>query len=216
MLTDTDNQTSTRAVTYSIAKAGPGTVRLWTIQPLLVWEKLREARTLWVDPADEGFSQELREEYDWMRRQMHRRMPGYKGHYPWWAYDYNLDLRSFRYQVYGGRQVRLELAVPSERVLFSAYGAWHCVLNRFYLPHAVDEEGYEREQNAWDTELKGRGLDAYRGEALPEPWQSRMVASWDRIFDVEELRDTNTIQACFERLDLRDVVKITEFTPVGR
>jgi len=40
-----------------------------------------------------------------------------------------------------------------------------------------------------------------------------MTASWGRIFDADDLRDTNTIQACFERLDLEDVVKVTFFTP---
>lgn len=40
-----------------------------------------------------------------------------------------------------------------------------------------------------------------------------MTASWERIFDVDDLRETNTIQACFERLDLADVVKVTLFTP---
>ena len=42
-----------------------------------------------------------------------------------------------------------------------------------------------------------------------------MVASWERIFDVDDLRDTNTIQACFERLELNDVVTVTEFTVVA-
>ena len=205
-----------RAVTDNVADARPGTVRLWTIHPLPVWEKLREAGTLWVDPANEGFSQVLREDYDWMCRQMRLRLPEYEGHYPWWAYDYKLDLRSFRRQVYGGRQVRLELAVPSERVLFSAYGAWHYVLNPMYLPQSVEEGKYERERDSWEEELRGHDLDPYQGHSLPEPWRSRMVASWERIFDVDDLRDTNTIQACFERLDLRDVVKVTAFTPVGR
>ena len=205
-----------RAVTHRIAKARPGTVRLWTIQPLDVWEKLREARTLWVDPTDPEFTHELRAEYDWMCRKMWSRLPEYGGHYPWWAYDYKLDLRSFRYQGILGRQVRLELALPPERVLFSAYGAWHFVLNHLYLPYAADDEGYERESDAWDKELAELGLNPYAIDPLPEPLHSRMVASWDRVFDVEELRDMNTIQACFERLDFGDVVEATEFTVVAR
>ena len=216
MTTNDPNPNTFKAVTRRAAEARPETVRLWTIQPLDVWEKLSQRGTLWVDPADEGFSQVLREEYDWMCHQMRRRLPDYEGHYPWWAYDYKLDLRSFRHHTYGDRQVLMELALPPERVLFSAYGAWHCVLNRFYLPHATDEAGYEREQEAWDAELESQGLDPYRGSVLPEPWHSQMTASWERIFDVDDLRDTNTIQACFERLDLCDVVKVTEFTPAKR
>ena len=151
-----------------------------------------------------------------MRQQMRRRLPEYEGHYPWWAYDYKLDLRSFRHQVFGGRQVLMELALPPERVLFSAYGAWHYVLNPMYLPQSVDEGEYKREARTWEEQLKQCGLDPYQGRSLPEPWYSRMTASWERIFDVDDLRDTNTIQACFERLDLSDVVKVTAFTPVSR
>ena len=186
-ISEPNHQAPARAVTYKIAKARPGTVRLWTIQPLHVWEKLRQMGALWVDPGTDEFSHEFRESYDWMCRQMRRRLPEYEGHYPWWAYDYKLDLRSFRYQSGTGRQVLLELALPPEQVLFSAYGAWHFVLGPSYLPYALDNEGWECEDNA----------------------------CWERIFDVDDLRDTNTIQACFERLELNDVVTVTEFTAVA-
>jgi hypothetical protein len=105
----------------------------------------------------------------------------------------------------------LELEIPDDRVLLSAYGAWFWVLNRWYLPYATDEEGYEREREAWDEELTSNGLDPYKQP--PEPWRSRMVESWQRIFDVDDLRETNTIQACFEQLNLDDVVESKEFIP---
>ncbi len=202
---------SARATTQTIGKPRPGTTRLWTIQPLRVWERLREQRTLWADPTGEAFFQDFQDSYDWTRGQMHRRLPGYGGRYPWWAYTHKPDLR--RYKPGTGRMVRLELAVPPERVLLSAYGAWHSVLNLWYLPQAMDDEGYERESDAWEEELKRHGLNPCRSHPLPEPWHSRMTASWERIFDVEDLRETNTVQACFERLDMEDVVRLTVFTP---
>ena len=141
---------------------------------------------------------------------MRRRVLGYEGRYPWWAYEHKPDLR--RYKPGIGPSVRLELAMPPERVLLSAYGAWHYVLGLWYLPQSVAEEEAERESNSWEEELKQHGLDQYRGRPLPEPWHSRMSASWERIFDVENLRETNTIQACFECLNIEDVVKVTFFT----
>jgi len=84
-----------------------------------------------------------------------------------------------------------------------------------FLYTLLDNEGWECEDNAWNKELKENGLDPYQEHPLPEPWHSRMVASWERIFDVDDLRDTNTIQACFERLELNDVVTVTEFTAVA-
>ena len=142
---------------------------------------------------------------------MRRRLPGYGGHYPWWAYDYKLDLRSYR-GFSPERCVRLELAMPAERVLLSAYGAWHYVLSHWYLLQAVEEGEYEREDAAWEEELTRHGLGPPRDGPLPEPWFFRMTASWERIFDVDDLRDTNTIQACFECLRVEDVVKVTTFT----
>ena len=177
-----------------------------------MWERLCEQRTLWSDPTGEAFFADFQASYNWMRGQMHRRLPGYGGRYPWWAYEHKPDLRR-RHTDDPGRFVRLELAVSPERVLLSAYGAWHYVLNPMYLPQAVDDEGYEREGDTWKEELKRHGLDPYRSHPLPDPWHSRMIASWERIFDVDDLRATNTIQACFECLDLADVVKVTFFTP---
>lgn len=201
-----------RAVTRAAGKAKPGTIRLWTIQPLWAWERLQEQKTLFSDPTQEEFFQDFQADYDWMRDQMRRRLPDYAGHYPWWAYEHKPDLRCYT-RSSPERHVRLELAISPERVLLSAYGAWHFVLNSWYLPHSVEDVEHERESDAWDAELKQYGLDPYRGRPLPEPWHSRITTSWERIFDVDELRETNTIQACFERLDLADVVKVTPFTP---
>jgi hypothetical protein len=209
-----------KAVTYRGGKAKPDTIRLWTMQPSEVWDKLRAQGTLLVDPAyhstDPDFDTDFRRSYEWLREQMKIRVPGYQGNYPWWAYDYKIDLRSWAYQLEppGVPYIRLELAVPTEKVLLSAYGAWHAVLTPCYLPYATDEEGWEKEDEAWDAELAANGLDLH--PPFPEPWHSRMVASWQRIFDVDDLRDTNTIQANFEVLALNDVVAVTEFTTRAR
>lgn len=211
-MTDKQQCSGVRAVTRTVGRARHGTLHLWTIQPLWVWERLCEQKSLYSDPTQQEHFPVFRNDYDWMRVQMRRRLPGYSGHYPWWAYEHKPDLR---HQNTCGSElhVRLELAVPLERVLLSAYGAWHFVLNPSYLPHSADDAGFERESDAWDAELEQHGIDPYRRRPLPEPWHSRMTASWERIFDVDELRDTNTIQACFERLDLVDVVKVTTFMP---
>ena len=73
-------------------------------------------------------------------------------------------------------------------------------------------EDYERELDAWQEEAVRHGVDVYGHNPFVEPWETQMQASWQRIFDVEERRPTETIQATFERLELGDVVKVTEFT----
>jgi hypothetical protein len=68
------------------------------------------------------------------------------------------------------------------------------------------------------VELSQQGLSPV-DQYLPEPWFSRVIASWERIFDLEAIMATNewsdVVQANFERLDLEDVVAVTEFTGRG-
>ena len=196
----------------------PDTLRLWTIQPPHVWEALRQYGTLLVDPAHPDFGGHEKSfglAYDWLRGQMQKRIPGYANHYPWWAYEHFLDLRFYRWHTgqFGQRRVRLELAVPKEKVLLSAYGDWHTVLSRGYLPEALDWDAYEREWDAWDAQAYGNvPFLEKRYFPLAEPWQTLLEQSWERIFDVNARRPTNTIQANFERLELSDVVSVTAFT----
>src|SRR5947207_2422161 len=98
-------------------------LRVWTIQPEAVWVGLNEQGTLLVDPTNADFiscqDSELARAYDWMRSQMAKRIIGYAGNYPWWAYEHFLDLRSYRwYQPRArGRYVRLGLDLPRKEAL---------------------------------------------------------------------------------------------------
>jgi hypothetical protein len=217
----TNNPIIRSAVTRHLNRPKPDTIRLWTIQPPAVWHALREQGTLLVDPNHPDcveYFDEYRDAYDWLRVQMAHRIPGYGGHYPWWAYEHFLDLRFYRWHTprRGVHLVRLELAIPKEQVLLSAYGSWHCVLNRGYLPEAIEWEDYERELDAWEDQAKQSGVEVSGGSKkgfipYPEPWEEQMKASWERVFDIEARRPTETIQATFERLELTQVVKVTEF-----
>ncbi len=125
---------SERAATYRFHRRQPGTHSLWTLKPLAVWERLSRHGELPVDPALVERLDDYREAYDWMREQMALRLPRCDGYYPWWAYNYKPDLRlqRFHYGEKGERWARIELAIPKEEVLLSAYGDWHFVLNRWY------------------------------------------------------------------------------------
>jgi hypothetical protein len=147
---------------------------------------------------------------------MAKRIPGYSAHYPWWAYDHFLDLRSYRWTTPPGtRLVRLELAVPREQVLLSTYGSWHCILGRRYLPASLDSDDYVTAAHAWEIEATRNGVNVNGVQPLAEPWETQLRASWERIFDVDKLRARDTIQATFELLKLGDVVKVTEFTSLS-
>jgi hypothetical protein len=185
-------------------------VRLWSIQEPTVWDCLQRDGVLSVDPncIDPSYLPA----YDWLRDQMAGRVPGYTGCYPWWAWHQpKPDLRSWpgRSHYPGGLSVRLELAVPTERVLLSDYMAWHAVLNHHFLG-LTDGEG-----EAWDAELAMCGIDQYL-PTLPDPWNGWMRRSWERIFDLDALAaggswSAESVQATFERLELAHVVAVTEF-----
>ncbi len=211
-----EGQPFEHAVTHRLGRPRPGTLRLWTIQEWAAWEGLRQHGTLRVDPTRAGPDfPPYPWAYEWMRGQMARRLSSYEGYYPWWAWCRpKPDLRRWHAHCIpsGTRGVRLELAVPAEHVLVSHESLWHFVLNRWCLLLT------EPEELAWDAQLMPTGLHPY-DQCLPEPWFSRVIASWERIFDLEAVEATGAwspaLQATFERLDLADVIAVTEFTGRG-
>lgn len=205
-----------KAVTRRIHKPRAGTLRLWTFQPPEVWECLQAEGTLFVNPAHRDFEREFQSSYDWLCEQMARRISGYSGHYPWWAYEHFPDLRFYRHH-YGTkypRLLRMELNVDPETVLLSGFDAWHYVLNRWYLSPHGEHDDEDQETEEWHRRVEARGINPYHTDPLPEPFETEMRASWENIFDVEARRPTETVQAVFETLNFADVVKITEFTSV--
>lgn len=185
---------------------------LWCIQPVEVYTSLQEQKTLYVDPAfwDEWFkdNQAWIRAYEWMKERMACRLPEYAGHYPWWAWtdECRPDLRWARHHC-RGRHVRLKLDVPDQHVLLSNFDAWHAVLNNMPL---TDTE-------AEDDEIF-RGIEHLRGN---EEFERSMRASWERIFDLEGLKDhwaypTSYVQACFEKLHLEYVRNVRFFEGVSR
>lgn len=204
-----NQQTRRRSASSQVNKPGSHTIHLWTIQPLAVWDRLQRDKVLHTDP--DCINPVYLRAYEWIRNQMSARVKEYYGHFPWWAwYRPKPDLRGHsRSSLPGDRQVRLHLAVPHERVLLSDYMSWHTVLNARFL--AVSEA----EDQAWVEELVQNGIDRFVWP-LPEPWLSRVVASWERVFDLDVLADggywpVSTIQASFESLCLEHVVEVTTF-----
>ena len=140
---------------------------------------------------------------------MRVRLPAYSGACPvWFWFSPKPDLRHSRHLARGERALRIELELPRELVLLSDFETWHCVLNRWHLslPWA--------ESRAW--ERKVRGFDQFRSE-LPEPLESELRATWNRIFDLNLVSRTklwgpvDRIQGVVERVLLSEVRDVQEF-----
>lgn len=115
----------------------------------------------------------------------------------------------------GTKGVRIELELDPQEVLLSDFTAWHCPLNNCFL--SVNEAECEQ----FDREEREVGYDG-RGPR-PEPLQSRVFASWERIFDLTpDCRDwrgrfrARDIQATFWELRLSDVKDVTFYTNRGQ
>lgn len=186
-------------------------VQAWTIQPWTVWEQVAAGRPLLVEWK---YASGLHVSYDWLREQLLRRIPGYTGRYPWWAYDHRPDLRRLRHMMQSGEvHALLELAVPSERVAILPARAWDSIFSGQYV--AADR----RESLDWER----RRRRAVRDEdqwPLPEPWHSELLASWERIFAADFPRrfrrnpnrpEMGANEIVFECLEESMVRKVTRF-----
>lgn len=199
-------------------KSDSGKVRVWTVQPEEVWLKLQEQKSLLVDPDLSQTYQDWPDSVDWMREQMRKRLPGYQGNVPWWAwYTPKPDIRKLRHGACSGAPetyVRIELLIAKDRVLISQIMAWTYVLLRVAVPYTNLEGDY------WfnvDEKLGGR--------VRPKRIQARVEATWERIFALDlpsrdpdcdktheyELWQEHWWQATFEELRLDDVCKYTVF-----
>lgn len=176
-------------------------VRLWMIADADLWPLLQDAGELRVDPARLSFP-EWRSQYDWLRGQMARRIPGYSGDYPWWSWATpkpDLRDRSRHYSPAGCALVRLTLDLPTAEILAFDFDAWHFPINAQLLSIS------ETEEENWN--------------ALPEVERTRaaLEASWERLFDPDLPRNPDwlgpltKIQVVFETLRLADVARVKAF-----
>jgi hypothetical protein len=200
------------SITYPTGEADPESVIVWSLQPRAVWNRLREEKLLYAN--SEYAEPDWATPYEWMRRQMTRRVAGYQGHNPWWAWFLpkpDLRRRAFQYGFTGSQQVRLTLAMPREEILLSEYQCWYRVYNQFDVHLNHEDWAWYHAMTAY---LDENGIPRTQWP-LPEPWQTQMESSWELMFDLERIAGTylwhGTVQATFERLELSRVVAVTEF-----
>jgi hypothetical protein len=149
-------------------------LRVWTIQPWAVWEQIAAQGAVTVDPP---YTANLHHCYDWLQEQLIRHLPGYAGHYPWWAYCTRPDLRRVRHgQPCRERCALLELDLPRACVLTFPFWAWDLIFRGQFLSPS------RRESEAWHRRLREAIPDEDKG-ILSEPWLTELEASWEQLFD---------------------------------
>ncbi|MGD9722691.1 MAG: DUF3841 domain-containing protein [Pirellulales bacterium] len=185
---------------------------VWTIQPATVWVLLHSEGTLTVDPR---YSGNLHHCYEWLRERLSQMIPGYAGHYPWWAYCSRPDLRSVRHnKPCGELNYLIELLVPRDSVILSPSWAWEVIYQGQFLSPT------RREAKDWVCRGKKATADWEERWPLPEPWMSQLLASWERLFDPSlpnsgwletSLTSYSGREAVFEVLELSQVRQVIAF-----
>jgi hypothetical protein len=151
-------------------------MRVWTVQPLAVWERLQHDGTVLVDEAAVGY---VPEAYGWLARQLRERVPAYPGTLPWWVYREKPDLRWVRHRRPAGqREVRIELEPEAASFVSFPVWAWNTVYCRNYLAFT------RKEHDGW-IETMRRAIPDEDTWPLPEPWQAQLEMSWERLFDAD-------------------------------
>lgn len=191
-------------------------VRLWTIQPLSVWEQLQARKRLLVDRRH---VENLHHGYEWLRTRLVSRLPGHSGGYPWWAYCSRPDLRKARHQKPVGEQhFLIELALPRDRVLSFPFWAWDLIFYGRFLSR--QEEASED----WHRRFALAVPDHEEVSAIPRPWLTELEASWELLFDPtlpdrgwnDSGASHSEREAVFEVLEMTQVVRVTPFQGSSR
>jgi hypothetical protein len=105
--------------------------------------------------------------------------------------------------------VRIGFVAEPDDILISDFDAWHAVLNGHYL--SLDEE----DETAFNA---GREFfSVWRDRESDPEHASKIVESWERIFDLELLRSapewhgTGELQATLGAVTLEQVTDVTPF-----
>lgn len=150
-------------------------MRIWTIQPVCVWEQIQqEGRSLALPRWDYA----PHDPYRWLAAQCHQRLPVFPGELPWWAYLTKPDLRWVRHRREAGIAfVRIELEPAPESFLVYPCWAWA----RVFLGQYLALNGTENEE--WERRIEREFPDEdTRPWPLPDPFRAELEVSWQRLF----------------------------------
>lgn len=187
-------------------------MRVWSFQPVEIYEQLKSKKILYADKDKiEMFHFDGKEDlvskraYDYMVEKMVEKINYPKpeqAKYPWWAW-YKFDGKNKKPDMrkkechYSEDMVCLELELPDNQVLLSDEELWHCPLNN--APIILDED-----DKTWNWMY-----DWYQSLDITIK-QSKIEKTWEHCFDVSSHLGLGVylgqwIQATFWELRLTDI-----------
>ena len=189
-------------------------MKLWTIQPVEVYEILMRDGLFTCDPK-KASEPTFFDAYNWLVKKLEEKYPKPKNvQYPIWAWfrfnskEKKPDLRHSCYGPRGEKMVCLELEVPDEKVLLSDFDLWHFPLNNWWLDDCFHDGYYEEDYDKNHKWFKSLSEDEQRKEK---------EKSWEQIFNIEPYENDwisrgKYVQAVFWVLKKEYVKKAKRFT----
>ena len=189
-------------------------MRLWTIQPIEVWNETLNSGTYRCNPVLTTL--DLDDEYKWMIRKMVDRIgpPPVGVQYPIWAwYKQNgkhckPDLRSARWGYGLGDEdyACIEIEMPDETILLSDFDVWHIILNHGLISETEEED---KEQEILFDAMDSDQQALYRDK------------NWERVFEVSPFSNGwitrgDWVQATFWELQKEDIRSVKFFRTASR
>jgi len=206
-------------------------LRLWTIQEIPFWNRLKGGRRIRASrrlvERGTGGLLEAMPAYDWLANRMGSMIGDRPSStaLPLWAWQQysgaaraRPDLRSSGHLSRGTKGVRIEFEIDDGAVVLSDFEMWHFVLHGSYI---ADNE---KECDAFDASVaKKWRWSGYWDDKMPARHRRRIKASWEKIFDIDRVwedeawlgpsgRDNAAIQATFWLIDIGMVRRVDEFT----
>lgn len=119
-------------------------MRYYTLQTLKAWNEAKEKG--YLTGNEEFVIPEFKRYYQWMMKQMSKRINSYNNEYPIWLW---LTLENVHIEsTLDDDYVLLEIELLEDKVLLSKFDAWHVILNNGYF--SDDVEGINQEED-WET-----------------------------------------------------------------
>lgn len=170
--------------------------KYWSIQTKSAWEHALNVghlvgNTNFVSTEYFGLS------YDWMKKQMNKRLPTYNNEQPIWLWLKKPDMRASAHHNKGTEIVRITIEMEEEHVLISDFDKWHCVLNDNFCSDSESEEEDFNNQKLSITK----------------------VESWERIFELDRTRDSTwwgdqtdlILQGTTGKIPIHSIKKVEHF-----
>lgn len=190
-------------------------MRLWTMQPVEVYDILMKDGVFRCDPEKVGEPSFI-DRYGWMNEKLNEKDTKPDDvEYPIWAWfrfnskEKKPDLRHSCYGPRGEKMVCLELEVPDEKVLLTDFDLWHFVLNDWWLDTSMFKYGFTEEEYDLNQKwFKWLSEDEQRREK---------EKSWEMVLNIEPFESDwiargQYVQAVFWELKKEYVRKVQYFT----